>query len=74
LSPFRGVAILSPNEKSGTVSVIDTASDQVIAEIKAGDKLRGLAAGAHKAPLLFFVFRESVSLLTKTAIAYCVIR
>ncbi len=72
MSSFRGVAVLSPNEKSGTVSVIDTASDQVIAEIKAGDKLRGLAAGAHKAPLLFF--RESVSLLTKATIAYCVIR
>ncbi len=34
----------APNEKSGTVSVICTANDQVVAEIKAGEKLRGLAA------------------------------
>lgn len=29
-----------PNEKSGTVSVIDTATDTVVAEIKAGSKPR----------------------------------
>ena len=32
-----------PNEKSGTLSVIDTENDTVISEIKAGDKPRGLA-------------------------------
>jgi len=34
-----------PNEASGTVSVIDTSTDKVIKEIKAGKKPRGLAAG-----------------------------
>ena len=38
-APFAYV----PNEKSGTLSVIDTSSDMVVAEIKAGDKPRGLA-------------------------------
>ena len=32
-----------PNEKSGTVSIIDTATDRVTGEIKAGDKPRGIA-------------------------------
>src|SRR5712671_7157857 len=31
-----------PNEKSGTISVIDTATDRVTEEIKAGDRPRGL--------------------------------
>ena len=39
-APFAYV----PNEKSGTISVIDTENDTVVAEIKAGDKPRGLAA------------------------------
>ncbi len=39
-APFAYV----PNERSGTVSVIDTASDQVVATIKAGGKPRGIAA------------------------------
>ena len=39
-APFAYV----PNEKSGTISVIDTESDSVVAEIKAGDKPRGMAA------------------------------
>ena len=30
-----------PNEKSGTISVIDTAKAEVVAEIKAGKKPRG---------------------------------
>ena len=34
------------NEKSGTVSVIDTATDEVVGEIKAGDKPRGAALSA----------------------------
>ena len=34
-----------PNEGSGTVSVIDTSTDKVVKEIKAGKKPRGLAAG-----------------------------
>ena len=38
-APFAYV----PNEKSATLSVIDTATDQVVADIKAGDKPRGLA-------------------------------
>src|SRR3954468_18103824 len=32
-----------PNEKSGTVSIIDTATDKVTGEIKAGEKPRGIA-------------------------------
>src|SRR6266849_4204514 len=32
-----------PNEKSGTISVIDTATDRVTHEIKAGERPRGLA-------------------------------
>ena len=32
-----------PNEKSGTISVIDTATDRVTGEIKAGERPRGLA-------------------------------
>ena len=39
-APFAYV----PNEKSGTLSVIDTENDTVVSEIKAGDKPRGLAA------------------------------
>ena len=35
-APFAYV----PNEKSGTLSVIDTETDTVITEIKAGDKPR----------------------------------
>src|SRR5690242_12415919 len=38
-APFAYV----PNEGSGTVSVIDTASDTVVAEIAAGSKPRGIA-------------------------------
>ena len=33
-----------PNEKAGTVSVIDTAADQVIGEIEVGVRPRGVAA------------------------------
>ena len=36
-APFAYV----PNEKSGTISVIDTENDTVVAEIKAGDTLIG---------------------------------
>ena len=36
-APFAYV----PNEESGTISVIDTSTDQVVKEIKAGDKPRG---------------------------------
>ena len=32
-----------PNEKSGTISIIDTATDRVTGEIKAGEKPRGIA-------------------------------
>ena len=32
-----------PNEKSGTVSIIDTTKDAVVGEIKAGEKPRGIA-------------------------------
>ena len=38
-APFAYV----PNEKSGTISIIDTATDQMTGEIKAGDKPRGIA-------------------------------
>jgi len=34
-----------PNEGAGTVSVIDTATDKVVAEMVAGSKPRGLAVG-----------------------------
>src|ERR1035437_5274636 len=43
-APFAYV----PNEGSGTVSLIGTENDQVVAEIPAGKKPRGLAAGADK--------------------------
>ena len=36
-----------PNEKSGTVSVINTETDQVIQEIKVGSKPRGLAISKY---------------------------
>ena len=36
-----------PNEGAGTVSVIDTATDQVVAELPGGSKPRGLAVGAN---------------------------
>lgn len=39
-APFAYV----PNEESGTISVIDTSTDQVVKEIKAGAKPRGMAA------------------------------
>ncbi|HEY0569340.1 MAG TPA: hypothetical protein VGD13_14615, partial [Xanthobacteraceae bacterium] len=42
-APFAYVS----NEKSGTVSVIDTASDSVVAEMKAGAKPRGAAAARN---------------------------
>ena len=42
-APFAYV----PNEGSGTVSVIDTASDQVVANIAAGQKPRGLAISGN---------------------------
>ena len=41
-----------PNEKSGTISVIDTATDRVTGEIKAGDKPRGLAV-SHDGKLIY---------------------
>jgi YVTN family beta-propeller protein len=41
-APFAYVA----NEKSGTLSVIDTATDVVVGEIKAGTKPRGMAAAS----------------------------
>ncbi|HXF15975.1 MAG TPA: beta-propeller fold lactonase family protein, partial [Burkholderiales bacterium] len=33
-----------PNEESGTISVIDVSTDEVVKEIRAGDKPRGMAA------------------------------
>lgn len=39
-APFAYV----PNEGSGTVSIIDTANDTLVGEIKAGGKPRGIAA------------------------------
>lgn len=39
-APFAYV----PNEKSGTLSVIDTATDQVVRQIAAGKRPRGIAA------------------------------
>ena len=43
-SPFAYV----PNEKSGTVSVIDVATDSVVTDIKAGSKPRGLAIAGNR--------------------------
>jgi YVTN family beta-propeller protein len=37
-----------PNEGSATISVIDTLTDQVIAELPGGSKPRGLAIGADR--------------------------
>ena len=37
-----------PNEGSATISVIDTFTDQVIAELPGGSKPRGLAVGADR--------------------------
>lgn len=42
-APFAYVS----NEKSGTISVIDIATDSVVAEIKAGAKPRGAAAARN---------------------------
>ncbi len=39
-APFAYV----PNERSGTISVIDTASDEVVATVRTGGKPRGSAA------------------------------
>ena len=39
-APFAYV----PNEEGGTIFVIDTSTDQVVKEIKVGDKPRGMAA------------------------------
>ena len=46
-APFAYVA----NEKSGTLSIIDTANDELLTEIKIGDKPRGaaIAGGAIEA-------------------------
>ena len=33
-----------PNEKSGTLSVVDTATDKVVGEVRTGGKPRGIAA------------------------------
>src|SRR5512140_2157186 len=41
-APFAYV----PNEKSATVSVIDTATDQVVASVDVGVKPRGIAVSA----------------------------
>ena len=38
-----------PNEKSGTLSVIDTATDQVVRQIAAGKRPRGIAADGFDA-------------------------
>ena len=43
-APFAYV----PNEGSGTVTVIDTETDQIVSEIPAGKKPRGLAASNDK--------------------------
>ena len=37
-----------PNEKTGTLSVIDTTTDKVVAEIPAGSRPRGLALDAER--------------------------
>ena len=46
LAAFAAPFAYVPNEGSGTVSVIDTATDQVVAEIAAGKKPRGTAVSA----------------------------
>ena len=43
--PAAPLAYVS-NEKSGTISIIDTATDQVLGEIRAGSKPRGAAVSA----------------------------
>ena len=44
---WAGLALVS-NEKSGTVSLIDTARDEVVGEIKTGGKPRGTAIHAAR--------------------------
>src|SRR5438477_7365001 len=44
LSAWAAPFAYIPNERSGTVSVIDTASDEIVATIKTGGKPRGIAA------------------------------
>ncbi|WP_426211925.1 hypothetical protein [Massilia sp. TWP1-3-3] len=43
-SAAAGPLAYVPNEKSGTVSVIDTATDAVVRELAAGKRPRGIAA------------------------------
>jgi len=42
-APFAYV----PNERSGTVSVVETANDTVVATVRVGDVPYGIAAGPH---------------------------
>src|SRR5436309_688226 len=57
-SPFAYV----PNEKSGTLSIIDCASDTVVGEIKAGSKPRGLAV-SHNGKMLYVSDQPANALL-----------
>jgi YVTN family beta-propeller protein len=58
-APFAYV----PNEKSGTVSVIDTATDQVVRQIAAGKRPRGIAADPGGRQLFVTDAASSVLLL-----------
>ena len=52
-----------PNEKSGTISIIDTADDQVVGEIKAGESPRGTAATADGKQLYVSTQPDSVTII-----------
>jgi YVTN family beta-propeller protein len=43
-----GALAYVPNEGSGTISVIDTGTDEVVAELPGGSKPRGLAVGPDR--------------------------
>ena len=61
IAAFAGAALAGPlayvpNEKSATISVIDTATDQRLGDMPAGQRPRGIAAGDGRylsAALLF---------------------
>ena len=56
-----------PNEKSGTLSVIDTRTDTVVREIKAGKRPRGIAADPAGATLFVTDAGDSALLVLDAA-------
>ena len=60
LSGFAAPFAYVPNEGSGTLSVIDTATDSVVHEIKAGKKPRVVATGKAGNSLYVLLLRKAV--------------